>query len=217
VVGTIVQFAHYARSRGLECNLESKSAVTALIPRRPAALIKSAQNSAGMRLRECHLRTAQTDAPTSLATVSSDGLGQSFSTELGVSMPGVMGPTVQNVKANVPYDISSDSEHSDGMDGRSETDERAGFIGRVKAAREARFRQKDICILLGIDPGTYKQYESRSMLPHRFLPKFCTACGVTVEWLLTGEGVGPKWTPIYPPDRRQAPKTEAKQPRRNTA
>jgi hypothetical protein len=168
-------------------------------------------------LRECHLRTAQTDAPTSLATVSSDGLGQSFSTELGVSMPSVMGPLVQNVKANTPYDISSDSEHPPGMGDRSETDERAAFIGRVKAAREQRFKQKDICILLGIDQGTYKQYESRSMLPHRFIPKFCTATGVSLDWLLTGDGVGPKYVPIYPPNRKSAPKAAAKQPRRNTA
>lgn len=75
----------------------------------------------------------------------------------------------------------------------SETEERLAFVGRVKAARKARYKtQKPMCMLLGIEQGTYKQYETRSPLPHRFIPKFCAATGVDMEWLLTGEGQGPR-------------------------
>lgn len=83
------------------------------------------------------------------------------------------------------------------MDRMTETEEKAAFIGRVRAAREARYpTQKPICVILGIEQGTYKQYETRTVLPHRFIPKFCAACGVSLEWLLTGEGDGPVAIPL---------------------
>jgi hypothetical protein len=82
-------------------------------------------------------------------------------------------------------------------DRMSETEEKAAFIGRVRAAREARFpTQKPMLTILGIEQGTYKQYETRTPLPYRFIPKFCAACGVSIEWLLTGEGEGPMVVPL---------------------
>lgn len=77
-------------------------------------------------------------------------------------------------------------------DRMSETEEKAAFIRRTRLAREARYEtQKPMLTILGIEQGTYKQYETRTPLPHRFIPKFCAATGVSVEWLLTGEGEGP--------------------------
>lgn len=80
----------------------------------------------------------------------------------------------------------------------SDTEEKLAFIRRTKLAREATFEtQKPMCTILGLDQGTYKQYESRTPLPHRYIPKFCAATRVSMEWLLTGEGQGPP-TQEYP-------------------
>lgn len=74
----------------------------------------------------------------------------------------------------------------------SDTEEKLAFIRRVRQAREAAFdTQKPMLTILGLEQGTYKQYEIRTPLPHRFIPKFCAACRVSIEWLLTGEGQGP--------------------------
>lgn len=79
-------------------------------------------------------------------------------------------------------------------DRMSETEEKLAFIRRTKAAREARFPegQKPMLTILGVEQGTYKQYETRTPLPHRYIPKFCAATGVSLDWLLTGEGKGPR-------------------------
>lgn len=74
----------------------------------------------------------------------------------------------------------------------SESEQKARFIARTKLARVTRFpKQQPILTILDLEQGTYKWYESRTPLPHRFIPKFCAACGVTMEWLLAEEGEGP--------------------------
>lgn len=67
---------------------------------------------------------------------------------------------------------------------------KAEFIARTKAAREAKegLTQAKIAKILGIDQGTYKQYETRSLLPHQYMETFCFVTGVPVDWLVTGEG-----------------------------
>lgn len=61
------------------------------------------------------------------------------------------------------------------------------FIERTKAAREAAgLTQEGIATILGIRQDTYKQYETRSPLPHRFVPAFCAATRITEKWLFTG-------------------------------
>jgi hypothetical protein len=76
---------------------------------------------------------------------------------------------------------------------------KAGFLGRVKAAREARFgTQTDLCEVLGLKQAIYSKYEVRSLMPHQLIPRFCKACGVTVDWLITAQGPGPRWEPVYP-------------------
>lgn len=100
------------------------------------------------------------------------------------------------------------------MDRMSETEEKAAFIRRTKLAREARFpTQNPMLVILGVEQGTYKQYETRTPLPHRFIPKFCAATGVSLEWLLTGEGRGPAVTPIP----QSVPKRATKRHRRTAA
>lgn len=101
------------------------------------------------------------------------------------------------------YDTGIDSLDNADMDRMSETEEKLSFIGRVRAARMARFAtQKPMLTILGVDQGTYKQYEKRTPLPHRYIPKFCAATGVSMEWLLTGEGQGPAVEPLPAPRKR---------------
>jgi DNA-binding XRE family transcriptional regulator len=64
---------------------------------------------------------------------------------------------------------------------RSSTDFRDAFIFRVRNARKASgLTQAKIAALLEIDQGTYKMYETRSMLPHDLIPRFCIACRIEV-------------------------------------
>jgi transcriptional regulator with XRE-family HTH domain len=68
-------------------------------------------------------------------------------------------------------------------------DFRKDFVRRVKLAREgSRFTQDEIAKLLGMDQGTYKQYETRSLLPHRYVTMFCALTRVSEKWLLSGKG-----------------------------
>lgn len=115
------------------------------------------------------------------------------------------------------YDDHASVLENASMDRMSETEEKAAFIRRTKLAREARFpTQNPMLTILGVEQGTYKQYETRTPLPHRFIPKFCAATGVSLEWLLTGEGKGPAITPILQPAPKSAPRA-AKRHRRKAA
>lgn len=125
-----------------------------------------------------------------------------------------LGPSVLKVKAKLSHDYHGSVGETAGMAERmTETEEKAAFIRRTKQAREARFdSQKPMITILGIPQGTYKQYETRTPLPHRFIPKFCAACDVDVEWLLTGVGKGPV-EKVYP----SAVKTRGRKPQRQQA
>lgn len=183
------------------CALASACNVTPFMPRLSAARARASQRSAGTRPRNSHLRTAQMLAPTSAAITS--GEGHRSSKDRGV-MPPSLGPDVLSVKAKVSYDKPATFlDTPSAMKRQSGSDEKFAFIARVRAAREGRFKsQKEICIILDLDQGTYKQYEIRTPLPHRYIPKFVTACGVSYEWLLSGEGAGPKVKPIPIPRNR---------------
>jgi len=76
---------------------------------------------------------------------------------------------------------------------------KAGFLGRVKSARELRFEtQEAAAVALGMPQSKYSKYEKRSLLPHLMILQFCKVCGVSVQWLIADEGAGPKWEPVYP-------------------
>lgn len=108
-------------------------------------------------------------------------------------MPFDLGQLVLKRKAILSCDCGpSVGENAPMTDRMSETEEKLAFIRRVKNARMARFpTQNPMLTILGVEQGTYKQYEVRTPLPHRLIPKFCAACGISVDWLLTGEGQGP--------------------------
>lgn len=83
---------------------------------------------------------------------------------------------------------------------------REEFIERTKRAREASgYTQEQMAGFLGIDQGRYKQYETRSALPHVFIAKFCLLCRCEVHWLLTGLGKEPEPAPGVTPQARQTP------------
>lgn len=78
------------------------------------------------------------------------------------------------------------------------------FIARTKLAREATgMTQTEIAMALGVDQGRYKQYETRSLLPHEMIGRFCAITRVTEKWLTTGVGAAPArpMPPIRPLDR----------------
>jgi hypothetical protein len=125
-----------------------------------------------------------------------------------------LGQPVLKIKANVSHDYEHPLGQHVQMDRMSETEEKLAFIQRVKQARMARFEtQAPMLTILELDQGTYKQYETRTPLPHRHIPKFCAATGVSMEWLLTGEGKGPN----LPQYVREAPKRAKKAARTRAA
>ncbi len=61
------------------------------------------------------------------------------------------------------------------------------FVARTKLARKrSGLTQVEVAEILRIDQGTYKQYETRSPLPHRFVAAFCAATHTDAHWLFTG-------------------------------
>lgn len=195
-MGIVVRFPRHARasmaiSTGRRaCASAKASNVTSLIPRSPADRTSADHHSDGMRSRWGHFRTAKRDAPVSSEIASSDG--HRASKALGVrssDMPISLGPNVLNVKAKLSHDSNgSVGDNTDMADRMSETEEKAAFIRRTKQAREAQFdSQGPICVILDIPQDQYKHYEKRTPLPYRFIKKFCAACKIDVEWLLSGD------------------------------
>lgn len=198
----------------------SASKVTPASPRAAAMPTSGIQYSGPIRPRCAHLLTAEAEMSCPAALKSSDTAsseGHRSKTARGVSNMGEsLGPHVLNVKAILSYDMAALNREDAGMAGRiSDTEEKDAFIARVRAARVARFdKQKPMITILGLDQGTYKQYETRTPLPWRLIPKFCAATGVDIEWLLTGEGKGPNVIPIV---RDQKSKIPEKPSRRRVA
>ena len=204
-MGIVVNFAkHHARASTISGGTGRATKAVIVSAERPAPLAVSVlstadHHSAGMLLRCHHLVTVHPDnlMPADLDTSSAiawrEGQRSMIAWNEGKSaMPNNLGQTVLDCKANVSYDAEKLLRHASDMDRMSESEEKAAFIQRVKQAREARFpTQGPILTILGIPQGQYKHYEKRTPLPHRFIPKFCAATGVSVDWLLTGEGKGP--------------------------
>ena len=66
------------------------------------------------------------------------------------------------------------------------------FILRVTKSRTASgMKQWQIAEAMGIPQDKYKQYETRSLMPHHLIGRFCAICRVDPEWLVTGRGRKP--------------------------
>jgi hypothetical protein len=193
----------------------SASAVNPALRARGVAK-RAVHHSAGIESRWCHLRAESADTPMSEAMAP--GERQSPITSRKVlkrgDMPPSIGQSVLKSKANLSHDTGPELLDPAGMDRMSESEEKAAFIQRTRLAREARFPegQKPMYKILGIDQGTYKQYEIRTPLPRKYIPLFCHATGVTMEWLLAGEGRGPNVVGLSQPAPK--PKKRARKPRK---
>lgn len=130
---------------------------------------------------------ASIDDHRSITALNDVGLGFASGMDSSLGHIGLFG------KANTARDCGTDGRHNASMAKRkADSEEKAEFIRRVKLARMARYPTQDpICTILGIEQGVYKHYESRSQLPHKHIPKFVAATGVTYEWLLAGQGKAP--------------------------
>lgn len=216
-MGIVICFPHQARASIASAETGRATKAVIVSADRPARLAVSVPStddhqSAGMLFRCHHLETVQPESltpaetDTSSAIASREGQRSMIArNEENSAMRGNVGQTVLNCKANVSYDAGKLLRHSSDMDRMSESEEKAAFIQRVKLAREARFpTQGPILTILGIPQGQYKHYEKRTPLPHRFIPKFCAATGVSVDWLLTGEGKGPVAIEVPRPAKKPA-------------
>ena len=66
------------------------------------------------------------------------------------------------------------------------------FILRVTESRTASgMKQWQIAEAMGIPQDKCKQYETRSLMPHHLIGRFCIICRVDPEWLVTGRGKKP--------------------------
>ncbi len=179
-------------SLGRACNAASTSSVTPLIFRPRAAATKPDQYSDGTLSRCAHLRTAETDAPISAAKTSCEG-HRASKDRIESAMLQSLGHTVLSVKANMSHDYGPGLEHLAFMPRDAAASAfKVGFIARTKEGRESLgLTQEQFASLLGMDQGKYKQYETRTPLPHQYVEKFCFATGADQNWLFTGKGRKP--------------------------
>jgi len=194
----ILQFPHRLTSHKARSAMAARA--SAVRPLRRATEVVKIDNhhSAGMELRSDHFLVRSGDVPRSEARSLLEPQSAITARKSGKvrDMQVSLGPSVLSCKGELSYDKEKKFLDNWSMERMSEKEERSAFINRTKAAREARFpKQMDICRLLQIDQGTWKQYESRTPLPHRLIPRFIAACQVSYEWLLTGDGKGPEEIP----------------------
>lgn len=94
------------------------------------------------------------------------------------------------------------------------TDFECRFLARTCAARKLVASQDEFAGSLqdGMKQDHYKQYETRSPLPHALIDRFLKLTGVSYEWLFTGRGAGPAWQERYQEllSKQQKPKKSKK-------
>lgn len=185
-----------------------RSAVTPAV--RALSVPSTADHHSDGILSRCHhLVTRGAPAPVSAPIASrvaqSSMIDRKEPNSVNSDMQKSLGQFVLKIKPNV----SSDCDHRAAlalvaMDRDSASNFKAVFIARVKAAREVRFTQAEIAGLLEIPQDRYKQYETRSLLPHWLIPKFCLACGVTMQELFNPAPAKPAQRPARKTRRRVA-------------
>lgn len=141
----------------------------------------TAHHSGGMVLRCHHFEIIQAVArrpakrDTSSAIASRDGHSSMIERNDAADMGNILGQTVLKCKAKLSYDTAVDGGQNVPM---SRSDFKTAFIARTAAARNAAgLTQQQVADALQIEQDTYKQYETRSPLPHYLVPAFCLATG----------------------------------------
>lgn len=99
-------------------------------------------------------------------------------------MEHILGQLVLKCKDVLSYDAEPARGDNTPM---SRTEYKRAFIARTKAAREsAKLTQQQIADALRIPQDRYKQYETRSLLPHDLIPGFCLVTKIDPADLFTG-------------------------------
>jgi len=105
-----------------------------------------------------------------------------------------MGQTVPKIKAIASHDYEKAMGHivqmAEDLEDIAETAWRDAFRARVRDAQGDR-KDKDMAKLLGISPERYRKYVSggaarKTVIPPRYLTKFCLITNIELEWLLDG-------------------------------
>lgn len=202
----VVHFSRHARSSA-DCSLSGTRAAKSV--RRSAVRLASIavlddrssdHHSLGMLSRCHHLLTCDGVAPVSAAIASRVSQNSMMDRKEVISViEDTLRQYVLKRKSIVSHDCGELLGQNVFMDEKiSASEYKAGFLGRVKAARESRFEAAiDLCIAMDLKQPTYSKYEVRSLMPHSLIPRFCAACGVTADWLFTAKGAGPLWKPVY--------------------
>jgi DNA-binding XRE family transcriptional regulator len=61
------------------------------------------------------------------------------------------------------------------------------FCARVKRLRQqSMMSQAQMASLLGVSQHAYEKYETRTLLPHRLMPRFAAIVKVDIDYLVTG-------------------------------
>ena len=148
--------------------------------------------TAGIESRCRHFSTAAPvkSAGLAISDAIASGVGHKSMMERndrGAGMPESLGQNVLNHKANLSRDCEAVRvEKAPMVKGSTKSAFKAAFIARTKQARIARgYSQEQMAALLDMPQGTYKQYESRSLLPHDLIPRFSLLCGLDANWLFT--------------------------------
>jgi DNA-binding XRE family transcriptional regulator len=151
-------------------------------------------HSAGILSRCHHFETVEGFAPVALAMASFEAHASTTLRKVRNSfIDGCLGQSVLNCKANLSLDADLSLGHTVHM---SEHDQEAlykqEFMRRIAEARIARgWKQWQAAEALGMSQDKYKQYETRSLLPHYLIPRFCLVMRIDPEWLVTGKGQKP--------------------------
>ncbi len=161
----------------------------------------SAHHTAGMLCLCHHLETTVALTRRSDAMASLEG--QSSTTdrnEVIFDMSEPIGQTVLKSKAILSLDCELPLGHTVRMARRPLTDFECRFLARTCAARRLVAASQDEfapTLQDGMKQDHYKQYESRSPLPHELIERCLWLTGVSYEWLFSGRGVGPAWQDRY--------------------
>jgi hypothetical protein len=146
-----------------------------------------------------HLITDQFVAPTSDAIASREAHKSMIDLNEvkaeSLSMSGLLGLSVPNIKAKMSHDLKSPVGHSGLMSNEAEkiaeSEWRKGFQARVREAQGER-KGKDIAKLLGISHDQYRKYVSGgdnrtiTVMPPRLLTRFCLITDRDLTWLIDG-------------------------------
>lgn len=201
-MGIVVRFPHHVRASAVS-RAAKRVKTSAVTPEVFAFCVArtEAHQPAGMLSRCHHFVTLGPVAPVSTAIASRESHNSITSLNEPIfAMSGPIGHLVLKRKANLSLDCKIPLGHTVRMTRRPLTDFECRFLARTCAARKLVAPSQDEFaprLQDGMKQDHYKQYETRSPLPHELIDRFLKLTGVNYEWLFTGRGVGPTWQDRY--------------------